>query len=871
LKELPSGVLTFLFTDVVGSTQLWERNPTEMSAAMALHDAILNREIEAAGGLVVRLKGEGDSFFAVFTRATDAVAAACAVQRALSAASWPPAAPIAVRMAMHTGEAELRDGDYYGSAPNRCARLRAIAHGGQVLVSGATEGLVRDSLSGEATLVDLGEHRLRDMARPVRVFQLAHPALRRDFPPLKSLEAQAGNLPLQLTGFVGRQRELGEVKSWLEGHRLVTLTGPGGSGKTRVAQQAAEEVRDRFPDGVWWVDLSLLNDPSQVPEAVAVPLRIREKPGRPIVETLTEELASKKALLLIDNCEHLVEACADVAAAILRSAAAMRVLATSREALGVPGERVLPVLELSDEEAVQLLAERAQLSNPRFRLTDQNREVVMRVCRKLDRIPLAIELAAARTKLMSMEQLYQRLDHRFTALGAGGRGSNARQQTLRATADWSYELLETEDKLAFDMLCVCIGGFSLEGADAVCGSAIDALAAVSKLVDKSMVVAGETTDGEPRYRILETLREYGLERLAESGQDSLARSRHLEYFVDLAEKKDVAGDPTAMMATFELELGNYQAAMEACETAAPELGVRLVAALAPCWAMHGQVSKGRAWSERIVSRAGTDLVPSGWVYHELGWLALYEGDIEAATARFERSASLAQEAGDPATAGRARLAIAILDLSRDDLVSARSGGLQALHDLEVAGDAIGQAAAHHHLGWVSFFSGDYIEAQDHLEHALELRRKKGEPHELSVALANSAWVEVELGRFEVARVRLLEAYQLALAVVDRNMLILALYAAGFLAARIGQSRDALVMTGAGHAIHKAAAVLVPGPFMRWLESWESPLRESLRTEGSDAMAEGSRLGPLEATRWAIEWLRGVEPVAKEKQANLAPR
>ncbi len=548
MKELPTGVLTFLFTDVVGSTQLWERSPAEMGRAMVLHDEILTREIESAGGVVVRLKGEGDSFFAVFTRASDSVAAARATQLSLAKAAWPPNTPIVVRMAMHTGESELRDGDYYGSVPNRCARLRGIAHGGQVLISGTTAPLVRDALPPDVDLIDLGEHRLRDMNRSEHVYQLGHSELQRDFPPLKSVDLQVSNLPLHLTSFVGRGREIEEVKSRLAKDRLVTLTGAGGSGKSRIAQHAAGELQDRFPDGVWWVDLALLNDPSHVPEAVAATLGVRERPGRPILETLTAEFASKTALILLDNCEHLVAACAELASRVLRSAASLHLLVTSREALGITGERVVPVLELSDDAALQLFTERAQLSNPRFQLTDQNRALTARICSKLDRIPLAIELAAARTKLMSLEQLFQRLDHRFSVLGGGGRSAQARQQTLRATADWSYDLLEADEKTAFDMLSVCVGGFSLDAADAICGEKMDALTAVSRLVDKSMIVAGETREGEPRYRILETLREYGLERLHGSEHEPLAHARHLDHFVNLAENANASGDHGRMAA-----------------------------------------------------------------------------------------------------------------------------------------------------------------------------------------------------------------------------------------------------------------------------------------------------------------------------------
>jgi predicted ATPase/class 3 adenylate cyclase len=859
VKELPSGVLTFLFTDVAGSTQKWERNPAEMSSAMKLHDDILTREIESAGGVVVRLKGEGDSYFAVFTRATDSVAAAYAAQRSLAKATWPQATTIAVRMAMHTGESELREGDYYGSAPNRCARLRGIAHGGQVLISGTTQALVRDSLPPGVTLIDLGEHRLRDMNRPEHVFQLEHRDMRRDFPPLKSVDLQMSNLPLHLTGFVGRQRELAEVKGHLVKDRLVTLTGPGGSGKTRIAHQAAEDLLQRFPDGVWWVDLAVLTDPGQVPDAVAALFGIRETPGRPIADTLAGELGAKSALILLDNCEHLVAACAALATRILSTAASVRMLATSREALGIRGERVVPVLELLDDEAVQLFTERAQLTNPRFHLTDQNRDAVARVCRKVDDIPLAIELAAARTNLMSVEQLYERLDHRFAVLGAAGRSTLARQHTLRATADWSYDLLEEDEKLAFDMLCLSVGGFSLDAADAICGAGMDALTAVSRLVDKSMIVAGETAEGEPRYRILQTLREYGLERLHGNEQEPLARQRHLEYFVGLGEKANAAGDRSQMAATFELELGNFLAAMDASETADPAIGVRLAVALAPCWPLRGQVSRGRAWSERMVARAGPDQPRLEWVYHELGWLALYGGDMDAARSHLQRSASMARESGDLTLAGRALNAVAGVEISLGNLDAGRSTCEQALEDLEAVGDISGQAQAHHYLGWAALFSGDYPLAHQHLERTLELRRRGHDANELSIALANRAFAAVHLGRFEEARAGFLEALELQYSIVNQVLLTVALFAAGYLAAQVGALRQALLITGAGHALQGGSGLMSHRPFMKWLASWESEVKEKLgREESEAALAEGVRLSPLEAMQMTVDWLKVAE-------------
>jgi len=416
----------------------------------------------------VRPRGEGNSRFCVFARATDAVVAAAAIQQALHAEPWPTATPLRVRMALHTGEADLRDGDYYGSAVNRCARLRAIAHGGQALLSMATEELVRDGLPAGVTLHDLGEHRLSDLARPERVFQLLAPGLPDDFPPLRSLDALPHNLPVQLTSFVGRERELAAVRAALAAHRLVTLTGAGGCGKTRLGLQVAADALAAFADGAWFVDLAALADAALLPQAVLAALGLPEAPGRPPLAALADVLRRRALLLVLDNCEHLVEACARLADALLRACPRLRILATSREVLGVPGEAThrVPSLGVPDPgltlavayggsrdsggpalerlrrcEAVQCFVERALLVRPGFTLTAGNAPALAQVCRRLDGIPLALELAAARVRVLSVEQLAARLDDRFRLLTGGSRTALRRQQTLAAAIDWSYDLL----------------------------------------------------------------------------------------------------------------------------------------------------------------------------------------------------------------------------------------------------------------------------------------------------------------------------------------------------------------------------------------------------------------------------------------------
>jgi class 3 adenylate cyclase len=480
---LPTGTITFLFTDIEGSTRLWEQYPAAMEAALARHDALAEAVIEQHEGRLVKHRGEGDSLFAVFARAVDAVAAAVALQQALAAEPWPAEAAPRVRMSLHTGDAAFREGDYFGAAVNRCARLRAVAHGGQLLLSSATQELIRDALPDEVSLRDLGEHRLRDLARPERIFQLLHPDLPSDFPPLTSLNSLPHNLPQQVTSFIGREKEMAEVRRLLATTRLLTLTGSGGTGKTRVSLQVAADLLEGGGDGVWLVELAPLADPGLVPQAVATALGIREEPGKPLSQSLVDFLKPKRLLLLLDNCEHLLSACAELAELILRSCPGVQILATSREGLNIPGETTyrLPSLTLPDPrqptptaeslsqyEAVRLFIDRATAAVPSFAVTNQNAPAVAQLCVRLDGIPLAIELAAARVKAMSVEQINGRIADMFRLLTGGSRTALPRQQTLRAAIDWSYDLLSEKEKILLRRLSVFAGGWTLEAAEQVC-------------------------------------------------------------------------------------------------------------------------------------------------------------------------------------------------------------------------------------------------------------------------------------------------------------------------------------------------------------------------------------------------------------------
>lgn len=547
-RHLPVGTVTFLFTDVEGSTRLWEQYPEAARQALVLHDTLIEQAVDANSGQLVRPRGEGDSRFAVFARASDAVAAARDIQLALASASWPTPNPLRVRIALHTGEADLREGDYYGSEVNRCARLRALAYGGQVLLSQATYVLIRDALPSEVQVRDLGEHSLKDLQRPERIFQLVMPALPSEFPALKSLDALPNNLPLQLTSFIGREEVIRDVKDLMSKTHLLTLTGPGGTGKTRLSLQVAADLIDQFKDGAWFVDLSTLTDPALVIQAIARALGVKESGDRPVREVLQDYLREKELVLILDNFEQVIDA-APLVKELLVSAPGIKILVTSRIVLRVAGEQAyevpqfplpdlthLPSLDrLSQYDAVRLFIERAQAYKSDWTITNENAPAVAEICYRLDGLPLAIELAAARVRILPPTKLLTQLNSRLIVLKSPSRDLSARQQTLRGAIDWSYDLLSAEEKKLFSACAVFAGGATMEAVDAVCGmdGAMDVLTGLESLVDKSLIRQSEA-DGEPRFGMLETIREYANSRLEENQEFSEAAHRaHAIYYADL--------------------------------------------------------------------------------------------------------------------------------------------------------------------------------------------------------------------------------------------------------------------------------------------------------------------------------------------------
>src|SRR5215471_1389346 len=472
---MSSGLTALLFTDIEASTRLWEQDSERMSRALARHDALSRSAVESHHGVIVKMTGDG--MYAAFGDPVDAINATVTLQQALRDPSATGGLELRLRYGLHLGVVERRDQDLFGSPVNRAARIMKAAHGGQILLSQTVVDQVRERLPPAISLRDLGAVRLRDLATSEHVYQVLHPDLRQEFPALRSLEATPNNLPQQVTSFVGRERELGEAKALLEGTRLLTLLGMGGLGKTRLSLQIAADVLENYPDGVWFVDLAPIKDPALVPNAAAQVLGVHDEPGKPLVQTLCAHVKEHKALFVLDNCEHLVAACASLADSLLIQAPQVRIIATSREALRIHGEQTYPVLPLAvptrnadaeslvRSEAVQLFVERARLQKPGFALTEREAPAIAELCARLEGIPLALELAAARLRSLSVEEINKRLHDRFKLLTGGSRVALERQQTLRALVRWSYDLLQEHEQILLDRLSIFVGGFNLEAAE----------------------------------------------------------------------------------------------------------------------------------------------------------------------------------------------------------------------------------------------------------------------------------------------------------------------------------------------------------------------------------------------------------------------
>jgi predicted ATPase/class 3 adenylate cyclase len=814
---LPTGAITLLFSDIEGSTQRWEERPEAMVSALQRHDRLLRGAIEANRGHI--FKTVGDAFCAAFSHATDGVAAALDAQRALAAEDFSAVGGLTVRIAVHSGTTHERDGDYFGPTVNRVARLLTIVHGEQVVISGETAQLLRDALPGQAELRDLGSHRLKDLVEPEHVWQLTAPGLRDRFPPLLSLGSLPNNLPRQVTPLIGRDDVVAEVEALIGEAALVTLVGTGGIGKTRVALQAGADLLDGSGDGVWFVELAPLSDPSLVAGTIASTLGLREQPERPVLETLLQYLKRRRLLLILDNCEHVIAETARIAETILHDCPEVRLLATSREALRISGEHpyrmpslTVPVVGAAltgatalQHGAVALFAQRAAISDAKFRMDDENATVVGEIVRRLDGIPLAIELAAARVRVLTLAQIAKKLDERFAVLTGGSRTALPRHQTMRALIDWSYDLLSAQEQRLFRRLSVFAGGWTLDTASEVCAGD-DVFDLLSALVDKSLVVA-EPAGEQQRYRLLESTREYARERLAQSGELETIARRHAEAYLALAERLHSAFDSTAdrtWLSQTEPELENWRAALAWSLGTQNDvlLGQRLTAKLGDFWHSFG-ASEGLRWV-RTALELVDETTPASVVaqldlaeallYESLGRISLSHIPAQRALARFQElddqmgvayaqhilGSSLAQHGriadgetllkaalevsrkrGRRRLTGRTLRRLATARLHAGDRAAARSLFAEALEIFKAAGAERNVAFVATFLAELEFHGGDAEAAVRLAGEALAGDRELPDRIRAMFTSSNMAAYLIALDRYDEARERACEALRLA--------------------------------------------------------------------------------------------------------------
>jgi predicted ATPase/class 3 adenylate cyclase len=774
----PTGIVTFLFTDIEGSSQLWERAPERMRPALARHDGLARAAVERNHGTIVKTTGDG--IHAYFVDPVDAIRAATDLQQALAEVSSSDELTLNVRCGIHAGVDERRDGDFFGPEVNRAARLMSIAHGGQTLVSQAVASLVRDRLPKGTTLRELGSVKLRSLTTPERVYQVTHAQLRSDFPALRTVHGTPNNLAPQLTSFIGRERELAAALDLFASTRLLTLVGAGGIGKTRLSLELAEHLLDQFPDGVWVVELAPLTDPQLVTHALATALGVKEQAGRSVQEAVLDHMRERRLLLVLDNCEHLIDACADLAKQLLQGGPEVRIIASSREALRVPGETTYPVPvlsvpgrhemhepgQLANFESVQLLVDRVRAANPRFALTADNAASVAEVCRRLDGIPLAIELAAARARSLSIDAIASRLNDRFKLLTRGDRTALPRQQTLRALIDWSHDLLTDGERAVLRRLAVFAGSFTPEAAEAVAASdAVDVLDELSALVEKSLVSLDPASG---RYRLLDSVRQYAQERLEQSGEDETVRDRHLDYYVALAAeaRAGLAGpDQTQWLARLDVEAENVLAAHAWCDRAqkGAELGLELAHSTKLYWFNRGLLALGQRFTVEAVARTKASdrtLLRCRGLFGA-GQFLVHMGRYDEGKAFLEESLAIARELHDNVRIAAVLQPLGMAALAQGDFEGARSYLEEAVALARAQGVKREIAAAVNLLASLLRMTGEAGSAEPLYLEVLDLARALGDDESASFGLLNLTMIAIAGGRLARARTMLLEALDLA--------------------------------------------------------------------------------------------------------------
>lgn len=777
MNDLPSGTVAFLFTDIEGSTQLAREHPEQCEALFERHNTLLHSAIKEHKGFVFRIVG--DSFSAAFHTADDALNAALQAQRNFHNEAWSPA-PVKVRMGIHTGAAQVKNDSsgttYDGYATLALSqRVMSAGHGGQILLSQTAHDLVKDTLRDGTELRDMGERKLKDILNLERLYQVTAPDLPSEFPALKTIETARHNLPSQLTSFIGRERELTETTKLISTARLLTLIGPGGTGKTRLSLQLGEDQLANFKDGVWVVELAPIVESPNIVPAIASVFELREAQNIPLTEILLDYLRAKQLLLILDNCEHLVEASAQIAEELLQACAGVKVIVSSREALGIEGETIFRVPSLVNDEATRLFVERAVKAEPRFKLTDSNASFVGQICSRLDGIPLAIELAAARVKLFTPEQIAARLDDRFKLLTGGSRTALPRQQTLRALIDWSYTSLNETEQRALRRLAVFSGGWTFEAAESVVGEN-EAMESLASLVNKSLVNV-EEQDGESRYRFLETIRQYAMEKLLESGEGIDARDRQLEYMLRIAEQaeqKMFGSESGEWLDQMEAEHDNLRAALEWSASNHIEKAMRLALGIGGFWTSRDYNSEAREWCKIILERSES-LTGAGASRAKLfalqGWTAITTGNHKEGRAAARAGLEPARIADDKQCIVRLLMILGLSSLFIGDFstsLAAIEESITLARQMGYKGELAMSLTAR---AQASFYANKDIESiEKNMEEAFALAREAGFTWVSSMLAYGAGRMAGYLGDIETARARMNEGMELSKQMGNKRMM-----------------------------------------------------------------------------------------------------
>jgi len=858
--ERPAGTVTLMFTDIEGSTRLLQQVGSAYSEVLAEHHRLIRDAVGIAAG--VEVKTEGDAFFVVFRAAIDGVMAAIAVQRELAAHAWPGGISVRVRMGLHTGDVGLSGDEYVGLDVHRAARIAAAAHGGQVLISATTRDLVMGALPDGVSLADKGEHRLKDLDQPEHLYQLVIAGLATEFPPVRSVSARFEILPAQLTSFVGRETELEHIGKLLEDTRLLTLTGPGGTGKTRLAIQAAVAVSAAFPDGVAFVPLAPISDPQLVAGTVRQALGLNEEVGRSSVETIADRIHGSRMLLILDNFEQVLGA-AEVVSSLLELTQEPKIVITSRAPLHVSGEQEYPVPPLrlaeasaavnlevtSQSEAVALFAQRAMTVRPDFSLTASNAMAVVQICRRLDGLPLAIELAASRTRLLPPEALLSRLQGRPDLLRSSSPDRADRQRTLRSTIDWSYDLLDAPDQAAFRRMAIFVGGWDLEDAEAVTssggGEAQDVLDVLDRLVDHSLV-RQDSQSGEPRFGMLETIRKYGIEQLGDAGElDGVAGAhahRFLQLVIDLGPTFTSSAEALDRAA---LQHDNVRAALRwAIDHGEPEMAMEAVGGLWRFWHLRGHLREGERWASEVLAKA-----PDGSSHgraralNALGGLDYWQGAYASARAAYEAMLQAARSIGDRASEAEASYSLGYIHGIDHDFDAARTAYRESERVSRLIGDRIGVANGIGGVALIDLIDGRYEEARDGMAQALPIFKAAGERWLYLNAQGIHGRALQYLGEHEKARTAALDQLEGSIELGDGTLAALALHILASVAAQRGEFERAMRLEGASRALLDRLGGGLPTALILEVQPDELASQAGVGRDKLDRwLAEGRELG-----------------------------